>query len=106
MIHHRGSGVFNSLMPSHSWPVVEVPETLSMSPWSVMMVSILPQWHSRCRIECGPVARPKRVNHDCDEDSDEQRRPERRHKIRRDIANGQDCTHVSALSAKICFFIV
>ena len=24
--HQRGSGVFSSLMPSHSWPVVSVPE--------------------------------------------------------------------------------
>ena len=28
--HQRGSGVFSSLMPSHSWPVVSVPETSSI----------------------------------------------------------------------------
>src|SRR5271166_2876661 len=29
--HHFGSGVFSSLMPSHSWPVVSRPETASFS---------------------------------------------------------------------------
>src|ERR1700693_3505156 len=105
MSHQRGSGVFNSLMPSHSWPVVVLPETWSKSLCSVMMISFLPQRHSRRLVEGFLVARPKRVSHDCDEDSDEDRRPEGRDESRCDILNGQDCTHRSA-SAKIGFFVV
>src|SRR3954467_11809650 len=37
MTHQRGSGVFNSLMPSHSCPVVAVPETRSKWSCSIMI---------------------------------------------------------------------
>src|SRR4051812_10294247 len=106
MIHQRGSGVFSSLMPSHSWPVVAVPETLSISLWSVMVSSFLPQRHACRRIECGLVAGPERVGHDGKEYSDEHRRPQRHDEIRGEILNRQDCSHVLAFSAKISFFVV
>jgi hypothetical protein len=48
-------------------------------------VSFLPQRHSRRIVESCLVARPKRVSHDCEKYSDEDRRPERRDEIGREI---------------------
>src|SRR5208283_2779127 len=47
--HHFGSGVFSSLMPSHSWPVVSRPETASFS--------ILVGTTRHPQAEYGPAAR-------------------------------------------------
>jgi hypothetical protein len=46
-----------------------------------MIGSLLAQRHFRRFIEGGLVARPKGVGQNCNEDSDEDRRPERRDEV-------------------------
>src|SRR6267143_4113384 len=69
-----------------------------------MMLSFLPQRHLRRFVESVLVARPKRVSHDCEKYSHEDRRPQRRNEIRCEILGRQDCFHRLTFSAKICFF--
>src|SRR2546423_3811570 len=88
-------------MPSHSWPVGVLPETLSKSLCSIMIPSLLPQRNSRRFIEVRLVARPKGVGHDRNENRDEDRRPEGRDEIRCNILDRQDGFHRSAFSARI-----